>query len=316
MVSKIFNKWLITGANGNLGRRLIAHLLKSTSDEIVAVVRSESALRTLKQLISSESVDLGSQKERLSVCVADYTNVADLSNAAQGCDRAVHLVGILKATARASYKAAHEDSCVALAQALIDSSVQHITYLSIVGSQPLAVNSCLASKGRAEAILSNAAIDACTLRVPMVLGEGDYASAALLRRAKSSRGFVFRGPSLEQPIYAGDVVCAVIAASIIQLKGGYDLGGPESLSRQDLYRRAAKLFSNRPVFVSLPLGIGLFAAAILEKLLGNPPVTRAMLGVLDHDDDIDPEPTLRLLKMDSLTSLDSMLSAVLIQSVT
>ena len=108
MVSKIFNKWLITGANGNLGRRLIAYLLKSTSDEIVAVVRSESALRTLEQLISSESIDLGSQKERLSACVADYTNVADLSTAAQGCDRAVHLVGILKATARASYKAAHE----------------------------------------------------------------------------------------------------------------------------------------------------------------------------------------------------------------
>ena len=27
-----------------------------------------------------------------------------------------------------------------------------------------------------------------------------------------------------------------------------------------------------------------------EKLLSDPPLTRAMLGVLDHDDEIDPKP--------------------------
>ena len=31
-------------------------------------------------------------------------------------------------------------------------------------------------------------------------------------------------------------------------------------------------------------------AAALERMLAEPPVTRAMLGVLEHDDEIDPQP--------------------------
>jgi uncharacterized protein YbjT (DUF2867 family) len=312
MVSKVLGKWLITGANGNLGRRLIVHLLQSTRDDIVAVVRSERALQTLQQLATTElnlpEADIG----RLSLVVADYTNVAQLQAAAQGCYRAVHLVGILKATAYATYQAAHEDSCSALTQALAASSVKHITYLSIVGSKPDAANACLASKGQAEAIFAAGAPAACTLRVPMVLGEGDYASGALRRRATGKNGFVFRGDSLEQPIYAGDVVSAICAASNQQLVGGHDLAGPECLTRKQLYQRGADLFANTPIFVSLPIGLGYLVAGLLEQFLGNPPITSAMLGVLDHDDNIDPEPTMKLLGMQQLTSLDAMLQAVLV----
>ena len=154
MVSEVLGKWLITGANGNLGRRLIVHLLQSTRDDIVAVVRSESALRTLQQLTASAGKLSEADVARVSLVVADYTNVAQLQAAAQGCDRAVHLVGILKATAFATYQAAHEDSCAALVEALAASSVKHITYLSIVGSKASAANACLASKGQAEAILA------------------------------------------------------------------------------------------------------------------------------------------------------------------
>jgi nucleoside-diphosphate-sugar epimerase len=224
----------------------------------------------------------------------------------------VHLVGILKATAFATYQAAHEDSCAALVEALATSSVKHITYLSIVGSKPDAANACLASKGQAEAILAAGGPGACTLRVPMVLGEGDYASGALRRRASGKNGFVFRGESLEQPIYAGDVVSAICAASTQQLEGGYDLGGPECLTRKELYQRGADLFANTPIFVSLPIGLGYLVAGALEQFLGNPPITTAMLGVLDHDDNIDPEPTMKHLGMEKLTPLDDMLKAVLV----
>ena len=41
--------------------------------------------------------------------------------------------------------------------------------------------------------------------------------------------------------------------------------------------------------------------------MSEPPVTRAMLGVLDHDDDIDVAKALRLLELDKLTELDVML---------
>ena len=46
--------------------------------------------------------------------------------------------------------------------------------------------------------------------------------------------------------------------------------------------------------------------SLAEKLLANPPLTRAMLGVLDHDDDIDPKPACDALGI-QLTPLDETL---------
>jgi hypothetical protein len=62
--------------------------------------------------------------------------------------------------------------------------------------------------------------------------------------------------------------------------------------------------------VSLPLGLGLAFVSMLERLLANPAVTRAMLEVLDHDDRIDPEPGRRLLGVE-LTELDVTLAKCL-----
>ena len=57
------------------------------------------------------------------------------------------------------------------------------------------------------------------LRVPMVLGEGDYASYALRRNALKSLNFLFRPSSMDQPLYAGDVVRAIKAGAVEELEG-------------------------------------------------------------------------------------------------
>ncbi len=299
--------WLITGANGNLGKRLIEVLLEDPATEVKAVVRSERAAATIRDI----SLDAAAAS-RLSIQIVDYHDVEALRGAAAGCDRAVHLVGILKETRSATYTDAHEASCEALTRALDGSTVAHLTYMSIVGSTPGEDNACLASKGRAEAICSAGATACCVLRVPMVLGEGDYASFALGKRARSARSFTFRADSLEQPIYAGDVVRAIKAAGTSCLNTSLDLGGPEVLTRRALTLRAAHVLGMpEPLVISLPISVGMTVAWVMATLLANPPVTPAMLGVLDHDDEIDPQAALDALGIDSLTGLDEMLKAVL-----
>ena len=91
-------QWLVTGANGNLGRRFIATVLGSTQDRICAVVRSD---RAAKQLAAIELTT--EQNARLDMAVLDYTDQPALLEAAQGCTRALHFVGILKATKSATY---------------------------------------------------------------------------------------------------------------------------------------------------------------------------------------------------------------------
>jgi hypothetical protein len=92
-----------------------------------------------------------------------------------------------------------------------------------------------------------------------------------------------------------------------------ELAGPESLSRRALTRRAAALLGRHARIVSLPLGVGHAAAWLLERLSDDPPVTRAMLGVLDHDDRIDPLPAATALGI-TLTPLDDTLQRILAEA--
>ena len=220
----------------------------------------------------------------------------------------MHLVGIIKESSRSRYQDAHEATTRALSAAAHASAMKRVVYLSILGADVASTNPCLASKARAEQILLDAPTPALILRVPMVLGENDFASTALKRRALASVNVLLRGGSREQPIYAGDVIHAIstglerTALDDVTV----NLAGPESLSRNALIRRAGALTGHTPRAFSLPLGIGLAAAGLLERVSANPPITRAMLGVLDHDDDIDPSEAAKRLDVE-LTSLDETL---------
>ena len=100
--------WFITGANGNIGQRLIRKLL-SEGAVVTAVVRSARAERELSRAVKANS--------KVRIEVIDYAETALLGQAAYGAQYAVHLVGILKATRDATYAMAHESSCTGLSRA-------------------------------------------------------------------------------------------------------------------------------------------------------------------------------------------------------
>ena len=100
---------LVTGANGQIGRRLIERLARSIPRVAVrAVVRSERAAETLKGF---------PVEARPEISVVDYRNAGELAEAARDCRYAVHLVGILKQTSNNRYRDAHEASTRAMADA-------------------------------------------------------------------------------------------------------------------------------------------------------------------------------------------------------
>lgn len=290
----------ITGANGNLGRRLIERLSSghTSGAGVRAIVRSERAAAMVRD---TDGVD---------VEVLDYADADALERGLGGCDAVVHLVGIIKEGATSSYVQAHEDTCTALTTAAARSGVRRIVYLSILGSEPGATNPCLASKGRAERILMDGKVSTVVLRVPMVLGPGDYASKALRGQAQARVVPLLRGGvGREQPIDADDVVTAVIRAIDLPADASValDLAGPESLSRRELLERTAALYGNRPTVIPIPFALENGFAALLERISANPPLTRGMLGVLDHDDDIDPTSACEHLGLE-LTPLDTTLA--------
>ena len=58
--------------------------------------------------------------------------------------------------------------------------------------------------------------------------------------------------------------------------------------------------------IPIPVALANGLARIAERLLANPPLTRAMLGVLCHDDCVNPEAARKKLGID-LTPLDEAL---------
>jgi NADH dehydrogenase len=294
---------LITGANGHLGRRLIQRLSAQpgASRPVRAVVRSERAAATLRE---------GDLLSDTNIAILDYADEDALAGAAADCEVAVHLVGIIKESGRSRYRDSHEATCSTLSRVAARTGLRRILHLSIVGADPDSPNACLASRGRAEQILLAGPVPALVIRVPMVLGPDDYASRALRAQAQARVVPLLRGGAgREQPIDADDVVAALVKGiERPELESTIlDLAGPECLSRRELLARTAALYGNHPTVIPIPLAGELAFAFLLEKLLSDPPLTRAMVGVLDHDDVIHTRTACEFLHL-SLTPLSETLA--------
>lgn len=291
---------VITGANGQLGRALLLRLTESGQSGVRALVRSERARNTILDLGLSPAPEIR---------VVDYMSPKVMGTAIEGASAVVHLVGIIKEMPGTRYVEAHEQTCHALAVAASRTDIKRIVYLSILGSTPDSDNPCLASKGRAETLLLDDRVATTVIRVPMVLGGDDPASASLRRSAQAKHlRLVGGGRTLQQPIDARDVVRAILSACTAQ--PGRDLaldaGGPECLSHRNLVLRAARLWQNEPKIASIPLGLARFAVGMLDRVHPNPPITPAMFDILQHNDRVDPAYFCRTLDLE-LTPLDQTL---------
>ena len=288
----------ITGANGSIGRRLIRNLVELGEKDIVALVRSEKSA----QVITDEGLGVD-------IRVVDYDDADGIREAVGRCDLIFHLVGIIKESQANPFHKAHEGACQALCKA--DLGAKQIINLGIIGTSLSSGNACLQSRAAAESILNSGSVCVKTLRVPMVLGEGDYSSFALARNARKPITLVFRAASLEQPVDCQDVITALLSAVGLPLDSRVlELAGPESLTRAALISRAGRILGNQPRVISIPFWVGWALAAVIELLSANPPITRAMLGVLDHDDEIDTCEACAILGI-SLTPLDETLARVI-----
>ena len=291
---------LVTGGNGQIALQLFERLaLRGIPGR--AVVRSERAAAQVAELPETLRPDIR---------VLDYRDTDALTHAAAGCRAIVHLVGILKESVGTSYADAHENTCTAVASAASTQAVGRVVYLSIFGSSPDLKNACLASKGRAEEILLKGSAPTTSLRVPMVVGPDDPASRALRAQAKKpSARLIGGGLTIQQPLDVQDLLSALVAAVEDESDASHtlDLGGPEALPHHALVRRVGKLHGNDIQVSSVPLAAVRAAAWTMNLIMKNPPITPAMLGVLQHDDKIDNSAVQNVLGI-KLTPLDETLA--------
>ena len=301
------DKILVTGANGNLGKKFI---LSKGEVNVCALVRSEKAKDDLMSFIKANDI------QDVQIVKCDYLDEQAIKELAKSCSYLLHLVGIIKENKDNGFDVVHKQTTKVLMEAIKGSGIKKCCYISILGAKEDSINACFSSRGFAEKLFLDSYIPSLVLQVPMVLGEGDYASEALKKNALSRINFTFRKLSLEQPIYAQDIIDVVNIDIKRALEEDHSpsgiktLAGPTSLTRERLIEKTAKQLGVKVKVFSLPLFLGYTLAKICEMLVSKPPITQAMLGVLDHDDDIDPLPSSKELGI-NLTTLDEMLEATM-----
>ena len=118
-------KVLITGANGNLGKKF---LLSISNLEICALVRSEKAENDLKIFVKANCV------ENVEIVKCDYLDLHTIKKLVSSCSYVLHLVGVIKENKENNFDLVHKKPTKVLVEAIKGSKIKKICYISIVGA--------------------------------------------------------------------------------------------------------------------------------------------------------------------------------------
>jgi NADH dehydrogenase len=189
---------------------------------------------------------------------------------------------------------------VALAAAAFGARLVHV---SAIGADPDSPSHYARSKAMGEQLVLSAMPSAAILRPSILFGPEDdfFNKFAALARFAPALPLIGGGETRFQPVFAGDVAAAVLAA-IDQTEADdrpegadrpeagraiYELGGPEVKSFKELMQFVLATIERRRLLVPIPFGLARIMAGFLElptKLLAlKPMLTQDQVEMLQRD---------------------------------
>jgi NADH dehydrogenase len=265
----------IFGGSGFLGRHVVRALAKRRYRIRVAVRRPE---------LAGHLQPLGSVGQ-IALVQANVRHQASVEAAVRDADVVINLVGILFERGRQRFEAVQTfgAECVALAAAAHGARMIHI---SAIGADENSTSDYARSKALGEKAVKAATPDATILRPSIIFGPEDdfFNRFASLARFAPALPLIGGGHTRFQPVFAGDVAEAVVAAVEGKAKPGktYELGGPQIFTMKDILEFVLKTIERKRVLVPLPFGLAKLKASFLQ-FLPKPPLTPDQVELLKTD---------------------------------
>jgi NADH dehydrogenase len=214
------------------------------------------------------------------VALGDLGEPATLLAATRGCEAVVHLGAATTSGrlapevaqrvnvegARALIEACHAAGC----SRVIVMSTQHV-HLAAPGLYG-------ATKRAADELFLSSGLAVTVLRPSLVYGRGTrgvFVRLAQLVRRLPIVPILGPGSMRLRPLHLPDLVGLVVAILARPDLAGrtYDLGGPDVVTYAEFVDAICTTLGKKPRRLHLPLGLSFALAALLERLLANPPLT-------------------------------------------
>jgi len=225
---------LVTGASGQLGRRVVELLLEAHAGPIVAATRTPDKLADFR----ARGVD---------VRRADFDDPASLATAFAGVDRL--LLISTDAVGAPGYRIKQHSAAVKAAE---DAGVRHVLYTSIVHPEPDSPVVLAADHRGTEDALEASRMGWTFLRNNLY---ADLQTMTLNRALQMGQLFSAAGDGKTSYVTREDCARAAAAALASSFEGrrALDITGPEALSQADLAAIASRIAGKPLTYVPLPL---------------------------------------------------------------
>jgi NADH dehydrogenase len=159
-------------------------------------------------------------------------------------------------------------------------------HVSAIGANEESPSLYARSKAAGEKLVLAAVPSAVILRPSILFGPEDdfFNKFAAIARFSPALPLVGGGHTRFQPVFAGDVASAVVAAIEDRARDGqtYELGGPEVRSFKELMQFVLATIERRRLLMPIPFGLAKLQASLLQ-LMPKPLLTTDQVELLRSD---------------------------------
>jgi uncharacterized protein YbjT (DUF2867 family) len=268
---------LLTGGTGFVGGHVV-RALREADRPVRCLVRNRGKAGELEAL-GCELVE------------GDMTDAASLRRAVEGVDIVVHLVAIRQGSGE-QFERIMTQGTRDLIAAAKEAGVARFVLMSALGvsEESKDLVPYYGAKWEMEQAVESAGVPYVIFRPSFVFEHdgGILSTFSKLARLTPVTPIIGSGEQRIQPIWAGDVAAyfdkAVDLESATNRK--FELGGPDVVTWNEFWARLKSVRSIRRPSVHVPVGLMKVNALVTERLPGNIPLTRDLLKMLEHGDNV------------------------------
>ena len=267
-------KVLVTGGTGFVGPRVV-RALSEKGHELKLLVRDSTRSRELPGR----------------PVVGEMTNSASLRTAVDGVDAVVHLVAIRQGS-KEQFERVMEQGTRDLVAAAKDAGVGTFVLMSALGTDEGTkdIVPYYHAKWEEEQAVKGSGLEHVIFRPSFIFARDGGILPTFRKLAKMTpvTPIIGSGKQKIQPIWIDDVA-AYFAAALDKPEARnhtFELGGPDAVTWNEFWQRLKGALGQRRPSVHVPVGLMRINALVTERLPGNIPLTRDLLTMLEHGDNV------------------------------